>query len=79
MVSASYYVFIYGGGVRMVGDSVSIQKTGYNKQEFMNTKLSVLIRSHYKHSFSKNKFIPGISPVPVSGKVFDEEELKNGA
>ena len=33
---------------------------------------------YYKKNFSKKKFIPGVSPVPVSGKVFDEKELLNG-
>lgn len=36
------------------------------------------IISHYKKTFGKKKFIPGVSPVPVSGKVFDEKELVNG-
>jgi CDP-6-deoxy-D-xylo-4-hexulose-3-dehydrase len=36
------------------------------------------IRKYYTKTFPRKKFIPGVSPVPVSGKVFDEEELSNG-
>jgi CDP-4-dehydro-6-deoxyglucose reductase, E1 len=36
------------------------------------------ITSFYKKNFKKKKFIGGVSPVPVSGKVFDEQELLNG-
>jgi CDP-4-dehydro-6-deoxyglucose reductase, E1 len=34
--------------------------------------------SEYKKRFGKKKFIPGVTPVPVSGKVFDEKELMSG-
>lgn len=33
------------------------------------------IVSIYKKQFTKRAFIPGITPIPVSGKVFDEQEL----
>lgn len=36
------------------------------------------IRTHFRKRFSRQKFIPGESPVPVSGKVFDQNELING-
>lgn len=44
----------------------------------MNATLSTLVRNHYKQAFTRKKFISGVSSVPVSGKVFDEEELING-
>ncbi|HLD24859.1 MAG TPA: lipopolysaccharide biosynthesis protein RfbH [Patescibacteria group bacterium] len=44
----------------------------------MNTTIASEVRKHYTDSFAKKKFIPGVTPVPVSGKVFDEEELVNG-
>lgn len=31
--------------------------------------------ARYKEKFSVKEFVPGVSPVPVSGKVFDEREL----
>jgi CDP-4-dehydro-6-deoxyglucose reductase, E1 len=36
------------------------------------------IQSYYKKNFPKKKFVPGVSSVPVSGKVFDENELVAG-
>lgn len=41
----------------------------------MKTDLAKLIQAYYKENFSKKKFVPGESPVPVSGKVFDQNEL----
>jgi len=36
-----------------------------------------LIKEYYQHAFPDKKFIPGSSAVPVSGKVFDQDELNN--
>jgi len=44
----------------------------------MNNSIGKVIHNYYKENFSKRKFIPGVSAVPVSGKVFDEDELTNG-
>lgn len=41
----------------------------------MKTDLAKFIQAYYKENFPKKKFVPGESPVPVSGKVFDENEL----
>lgn len=35
-----------------------------------------LIQEYYKEAFSSKSFVPGESPVPVSGKVFDHRELQ---
>lgn len=43
----------------------------------LNKKISDGIIAEYKDRFPKKKFVPGESPVPVSGKVFDEKELVN--
>lgn len=40
--------------------------------------LTKQIQLHYGKNFSKKKFVPGVTPVPVSGKVFDEDEMLNG-
>ena len=42
------------------------------------TVLQQAIEAHHKKMNSQSSFIPGVSLVPVSGKVFDEEELMNG-
>lgn len=44
----------------------------------MNKVLIKIVKDHFKENFSQKKFIPGISSVSVSGKVFDENELLNG-
>ncbi len=44
----------------------------------MEKKLSLFVQAYYKKKFPKNKFLSGVSLIPVSGKVFNEEELKNG-
>ncbi len=36
------------------------------------------ISSYYKKAFAEKSFHPGVTPVPVSGKVFDDEELEYG-
>src|SRR3989344_5300605 len=44
----------------------------------MKQALKKEIRNHYHATFARKRFIPGKTPVPVSGKVFDEKELING-
>src|ERR1700675_4867211 len=34
-----------------------------------------LVRQYYEASFPRLEFVPGQSPVPCSGRVFDSEEL----
>lgn len=41
----------------------------------MNEEIKNSIVNYFKHKFPRQKFIPGESAVPVSGKVFDEKEL----
>lgn len=36
------------------------------------------ITAYYKKNFPKERFVPGKTPIHVSGKVFDEEELLTG-
>jgi len=36
------------------------------------------ITSYVAGTKKKKRFVPGVTPVPVSGKVFDEKELVNG-
>ncbi len=44
----------------------------------METSLRKNLTRYFKNKLAKQKFIPGKTSVPVSGKVFDEEELING-
>ncbi|MFH0749526.1 MAG: lipopolysaccharide biosynthesis protein RfbH [Candidatus Gottesmanbacteria bacterium] len=43
----------------------------------MNKNIVRSVRQFYKAQSEEIIFIPGISPVPVSGKVFDEDEILN--
>ena len=43
----------------------------------INQDISQFITREYRERYPQKKFIPGESPVPVSGKVFDEKELVN--
>lgn len=44
----------------------------------MDTKIQSTIKTYYGRAFEKKQFFPGKTPVPVSGKVFDEKELISG-
>ncbi|KKS31033.1 MAG: DegT/DnrJ/EryC1/StrS aminotransferase, partial [Candidatus Amesbacteria bacterium GW2011_GWA2_42_12] len=44
----------------------------------METSLRKNLTPYFRNKLVKQKFIPGKTLVPVSGKVFDEEELING-
>ena len=41
----------------------------------MNDNLKNNLIEEFKNRFPSNKFVPGESPVPISGKVFDEKEM----
>ena len=38
-------------------------------------KILELVKDHYSEAFPRKEFVPGQSPIPVSGKVFDEDEI----
>ena len=42
-----------------------------SRQQILN-----LIDTHFKESFKDKPFIPGQSKIPVSGRVFDEDDIK---
>ncbi len=44
----------------------------------MNDAIRRQIKIYYRSHFPKKEFVPNTSAVPVSGKVFDEEELLHG-
>lgn len=41
----------------------------------MNNELKELLKREYETRFPEKKFIPGETPVPISGKIFNEEEI----
>ena len=38
-------------------------------------KILDLVRDHYVEAFPEVEFVPGETAIPVSGKVFDEDEI----
>jgi CDP-4-dehydro-6-deoxyglucose reductase, E1 len=42
----------------------------------LRAKILALVAEYYQEAFPPKEFIPGITPVPVSGKVFDATELQ---
>jgi CDP-6-deoxy-D-xylo-4-hexulose-3-dehydrase len=41
----------------------------------IHREINILVSDYYKEVHIPKPFIPGVSPVPVSGKVFDEKEM----
>lgn len=40
-------------------------------------QIRALVIQHYEEEFPKKEFIPGVTPIPVTGKTFDHEEIQN--
>ena len=40
-------------------------------------KIIKLIKEHFEEEFSEEKFVPGVSPVPVSGRSFDNKDIES--
>ena len=43
----------------------------------MRRELKNLIKEYYLKNHKRNAFIPGLTPVKVSGRVFDQKEIEN--
>ena len=43
----------------------------------LHTRILSLVREYHAEAFSAREFVPGVSPVPYAGRVFDAEELVN--
>ena len=55
-------------------DQIKLDKT---RPESIKSEIFKLVEEYYNEVFLKKEFTPGKSHVPVSGKVFDHEELNN--
>lgn len=42
----------------------------------LREQIKALVARYYQSAFKKEDFVPGKTPVPVSGRVFDEEDLQ---
>ena len=48
-----------------------------SKKDDLSQQILDLTAQYYDEAFPKKPFLGGISQIPVSGKVFDGDELKN--
>ena len=46
-----------------------------NESNPTRNKILELVKDHYSEAFPRKDFVPGETPIPVSGKVFDEDEI----
>jgi CDP-6-deoxy-D-xylo-4-hexulose-3-dehydrase len=54
-------------------DAIGRQKP---KTEMLRDQIRHLVMAYHAEAFPKSKFVPGVSTVPVSGKVFDAEDIQ---
>ena len=55
-------------------NQIKVDKT---RAEVLKSDIFKLVEEYYKEVFEEKKFVPGKSHVPVSGKVFDHDELNH--
>src|SRR5262245_48490842 len=73
----------YGRGRKLPGKSgndfgrVSGVPTRMNRQEELRQRILELVAEYHDSAFAPRHFVPGKSPVPVAGRVFDAFELQN--
>jgi CDP-6-deoxy-D-xylo-4-hexulose-3-dehydrase len=46
------------------------------KMSSARDQIRALVKQHYKEEFPPKDFIPGVTPIPVTGKTFDYEEIQ---
>ena len=47
-----------------------------DNRETLRQQIADLVTEYHSEAFAPSAFVPGESPVPVSGKVFDDHELR---
>ena len=43
--------------------------------EDLKSQILQLVREYHQAAFSSKRFIPGETPIPYSGRIFDDDEL----
>ena len=56
-------------------DAVAPQDAGGDREAHLRKEIVDLVRSYHDVAFPARPFVPGETPVPVSGRVFDEDDL----
>jgi len=47
------------------------------KADQLRTKILDLVREYHREAFPPRQFVPGETPVPVSGRVFDDDDVRH--
>ena len=47
-----------------------------SRADELRDRIRGMVGAYYREAFSAGAFVPGSSPVPISGRVFDEQELE---
>ena len=48
-----------------------------SRADELRSRIRSIVGEYYREAFPTAAFVPGTSPVPISGRVFDEEELES--
>jgi CDP-6-deoxy-D-xylo-4-hexulose-3-dehydrase len=59
------------------GDKLSDNTDRIGRLASLRGSIEILVREYCDLAFAPREFVPGVSPVPVSGKVFDGDEMWN--
>jgi CDP-6-deoxy-D-xylo-4-hexulose-3-dehydrase len=61
----------------MTGSSSSSPSNGAATPGALRERMAALVDEYYAAAFPQREFQPGVTPVPVSGRVFDADELRH--
>ncbi len=61
----------------MTGSSSPSPLTGAATPAALRERMAALVDEYYTAAFPQREFQPGVTPVPVAGRVFDADELRH--
>ena len=47
-----------------------------DKSDALRAQIAELVVQYHDEAFAAREFVPGVSPVPVSGRVFDADDIQ---
>src|SRR5437763_10522781 len=57
--------------------TLSEDRTMSSQADSLRARILDLVSEYHNTAFPERPFVPGESPVPVSGRVFDEEDIRS--
>lgn len=54
-----------------------LRHSEHESEEYLRNQVFSAVKDYYRYQFTSQKFIPGQTYIPASGKVFDEQEMVN--